>query len=469
MSKLKASRRRFLMMGAAAGLGACASVSRSEAAGPWGRAKEIGRSVSAPKFPARRMLVTDFGAVGDGVTKNTTAFAEAIKACADAGGGQVVVPEGRYLTGAIHLMSNIDLHVEEGAVILFSTDPADYPLVFTRYEGVELWNYSPLIYARDAHNVAVTGAGLLDGQGSNEHWWPWCGAERFGWREGTGSQTPDRQALFQMAEEGVPVEDRVFGEGHYLRPNFIEFYDCDTVMVEGVHLHNSPCWNIHPVLSKNIIVRNVTVFGHGPNNDGCNPESVDGMLIEDCSFDTGDDCIAIKSGRNADGRRLATPAMNILIRNCTMKAGHGGVVIGSEISGDVRHVFAENCYMSSPDLWYALRFKNNAMRGGVVEDIHVRDIEVGKVGRAAITCDFNYEEGADGSFTPVLRDVTVERLHVKEAGRVLDIQGLPGAPVRNITLQDCSFDGVHEESIVTHMEGLTLRNVRVNGQPVSQM
>jgi polygalacturonase len=422
-----------------------------------------------PRFPARRLSVVDFGAVGDGVTRSTIAFAKAIKACADAGGGQVVVPTGRYLTGPIRLAANIDLHVEKEAVILFSKDPADYPLVYTRYEGVELWNYSPLIYARGARNVAVTGAGLLNGQASNDDWWPWCGAERFGWEEGLGSQSSDRQNLFRMAEEGIPVEERVFGHGHYLRPSFMEFYDCENVLVEGVHVHNSPFWNIHPVLCRNVIVRNVTVFGHGPNNDGCNPESVDGMLIEGCRFDTGDDCIAIKSGRNADGRRLAARARNILIRNCTMKAGHGGVVIGSEISGGVDNVFVENCFMSSPDLWYALRFKNNAMRGGLVENIHVRDIEVGQVSRAAITCDFNYEEGANGPYIPVVRDVTVEHMHVEEAGRVLDIQGLPGAPVRNITLRDCSFNGVRQKSIVTFTEGLTLRNLFVNGQSVTSI
>ena len=240
-------------------------------------------------------------------------------------------------------------------------------------------------------------------------------------------------------------------------------------MVEGVSLKDSPFWNIHPVLCRDVIVRGVTVTGQGPNNDGCNPESVDGMLIDDCYFDTGDDCIAIKSGRNADGRRLATPSQNIVISGCQMRAGHGGVVIGSEISGGVHHVFAENCQMDSPDLWYALRFKNNAMRGGKVEDIYACDIEVGQVAFAAITCDFNYEEGADGPFVPELNNLVVERLQVKQAGRVLDSQGLPGAPVRNIKLIDCSFDGVTDPSIVTQTRGLVLDNVRVNGEQVSSL
>jgi polygalacturonase len=283
------------------------------------------------------------------------------------------------------------------------------------------------------------------------------------------NQRAARLVLAQMAEDNVPVAQRIFGDGHYLRPNLIQTYNCENVLIEGVKLRNAPCWNIHPVQCRNIIVRGVDVFGHGPNNDGCDPESVDHMLIEDCTFDTGDDCIAIKSGRNADGRRLAMPSQNILIRNCRMKDGHGGVVIGSEISGGVRWVFAEKCQMDSPDLWYALRFKNNAMRGGVLENIYARDISVGQVGKAVITCDFNYEEGAKGAFKPVLRHVVVERLTADHALRVLDSQGLPGAPVSDIVLRDCRFDGVTEASIVTHTNNLRLENVRVNGRRVDRL
>lgn len=434
---------------------------------PWARAADIAQLVKPPVIPARRFDITDFGAKGDGVTLNTQAFAAAIAACSAAGGGQVFVPAGRFLTGAIHLKSDMELHLSEGGTVLFSTDSEDYPIVFTRYEGLEVMNYSPLVYAFGEKNIAITGSGTLDGQG--QAWWSWSGGERFGWREGMPNQRAARLALAQMAEDNVAVEKRVFGDGHYLRPNLIQTYNCENVLIEGVKLRNSPCWNIHPVQCRNIIVRGVNVFGHGPNNDGCDPESVDFMLIEDCTFDTGDDCIAIKSGRNADGRRLARPSQNILIRNCRMKDGHGGVVIGSEISGGVRWVFAENCRMDSPDLWYALRFKNNAMRGGLLENIYVRDISVGQVGKAVITCDFNYEEGAKGAYTPVLRHVVVERLTADHALRVLDSQGLPGAPVSDILLRDCRFDGVTEASIVTYTDGLRLENVRVNGQQIDKL
>ena len=439
----------------------------------WARAADIARKVTPPVFPARLFRITDFGARADGTTLNTDAIARAIAACSKEGGGHVEVPAGRFLTGAIRLKNNVDLHVSEGATLLFDTNPSSYPIVFTRWEGMEFMNYSPLIYAHGEKNIAITGRGTLDGQGSDKNWWawkgPWGGTTPYGWKEGMPDQRPARKKLFDMAEAGVPVKDRVFGDGSLLRPPFIQPYACENVLIEDVHVRNSPFWNIHPVLCKNIILRGVDIFGHGPNNDGVDPESVDHMLIEDCSFDTGDDCIAVNSGRNADGRRLATPSQNILIRNCRMKEGHGGVVVGSQISGGARWVFAENCRMDSPDLWYAIRFKNNALRGGVLEHFYYRDIDVGQVGRAAIACDFNYEEGANGPFIPQLKNVVVERLRVKKAVRVLDSQGLPQAPVNDITIRDSEFEGVTQPSIIRHTREVRLEKVRVNDRLVQNL
>lgn len=460
---------RFAGAGAAAGM----LPGFAAPADPWARAADIARNARAPVFRAKDYRIGDFGAKGDGVTLNTQAIARAIDACHRAGGGRVLVPAGRFLTGAVHLKSNVNLHIAAGATLLFSTNPADYPIVFTRWEGIELMNYSPLIYARKQRNIAVTGQGTLDGQGDAQHWWswkgPWGGTVAYGWKEGMPDQRKARAILFQMAEDRVPVEKRVFGDGSFLRPAFIQPYDCDNVLIEGVKLRGAPFWQVHPVLCRNLIVRGLDIMGHGPNNDGCDPESVNGALIEGCTFDTGDDCIAVNSGRNEDGRRLATPSENILIRNCRMKEGHGGVVVGSQISGGARWVFAEKCVMDSPDLWYAIRFKNNALRGGVLENFHYRDITVGQIGRAAITCDFNYEEGAKGRFVPRLNNIVVERLRVKNAVRVLDSQGLPGAPVSGITLKDCSFEGVTAPSVVKHTEGLRLDNVRVNGAVVDRL
>jgi polygalacturonase len=468
--------RREFVAGAGAALSVAAT--RRSFANPssdeaWARAGDIAKKVKAPTFPDRVFDITKFGARADGTTLNTAAIARTIAECAKAGGGRVLVPAGTFLTGAVHLKSNVELHVSDGATLKFDTNPSSYPIVFTRWEGMELMNYSPLIYAYQEKNIGITGKGTLDGQASADHWWawkgPWGGTVPYGWKQGMPDQRPARKKLFQMAEDAVPVKDRVFGDGSLLRPPFIQPYLCENVLIADVRVRNSPFWNIHPVLCRNITLRGVDIYGHGPNNDGVDPESVDHMLIEDCSFDTGDDCIAVNSGRNADGRRLATPSQNIVIRNCRMKEGHGGVVVGSQISGGARWVFAENCRMDSPDLWYAIRFKNNALRGGLLENFYYRDIDVGQVGRAAITADFNYEEGANGAFIPQLKNVVVERLRVKHAKRVLDSQGLPQAPVSDITLRDCEFSGVTEPSIIKHTREVNLEKVRVNDQLVKAL
>src|ERR1043165_247145 len=426
--------------------------------------------IKPPHFPPRTLYLNRFGAKPDGHTDCTAAFRNAINQCSKAGGGKVVVPAGTYLTGAIHLKSNVNLEVSEGATIKFSTNPKDYlPVVFSRWEGTELFNYSPFIYAFEQQNIAITGKGTLDGQSNNEHWWPWNGRPQYGWKEGMGNQRADRTALLTMSEKGVPVRERVFGEGHYLRPQFIQPYRCQNVLIEGVTIQNSPMWEIHPVLCRNVVVQDVHINSHGPNNDGCDPESCRDVLIKNCYFDTGDDCIAIKSGRNADGRRLKTPTENIIVLDCFMKDGHGGITVGSEISGGVRNLFAENCRMDSPNLDHALRVKNNAMRGGLLEDLHFRNIEVGQVAHAVITIDFNYEEGAKGAFTPVVRNYLVENIVSKKSKHALDVQGLANAPIYDLRISDCTFDNVAEDSIVKNISGAALKNVRVNGKIIEKL
>ncbi|MGZ8379716.1 MAG: glycoside hydrolase family 28 protein, partial [Gemmatirosa sp.] len=379
-----------------------ASASASGATG-WDLVPEILGRIVPPTFAARDFDVTQYGAVGDGRTDCTAAIRRAIDACHAAGGGRVVVPAGRFLTGPVHLRSNVNLHVRKDATLAFSQDPRAYlPAVLTRWEGMELMGYSPLVYAFEQTNVAVTGEGTLDGQADTTHWWPWKGGKEDGWREGMPTQKPERDRLMAMVEAGTPVAQRVFAEDSKLRPQFIQPYRCRNVLIEGVTILRSPMWEIHPVLCTNVTVRGVRIETHGPNNDGCDPESCRDVLIEDCYFDTGDDCIAIKSGRNADGRRIGVPSENIVIRNCRMKDGHGGVTIGSEISGGVRNVFAERCQMDSPNLDRALRFKNNAMRGGVLEHVYMRDVTVGTVADAVLSVDLYYEEGQQGPFVPVV-------------------------------------------------------------------
>jgi polygalacturonase len=358
-----------------------------------------------------------------------------------------------FLTGPIRLRSNVDLHVSEGATIRFSRDPARYlPPVLTRWEGVELMGYSPLVYAYEEQNVAVTGGGTLDGQADPDHWWHWKGGGH------PESQKPDRDRLFAQAEAGVPVAERVYGAGHYLRPQFVQPYRCTNVLIEGVTMENAPMWVIHPVLSRNVTVRRVRIVSPGPNNDGCDPESSTDVLIEDSLFDTGDDCIAIKSGRNADGRRLAAPSERIVVRGCRMRRGHGGVTVGSEVSGSVRDVFVLKNVMSSPGLERGIRIKTNAMRGGVVENVLVRDVEIGEVG-SAIDIDMRYEEGASGPFTPVVRNVRVDHLTVGRARYALFIRGLESSPVRGVLVRDSAFRRVAAGSRLEGVEDLVLRSV----------
>jgi polygalacturonase len=369
-----------------------------------------------------------------------------VDACAAAGGGHVVVPAGDFLTGAIHLKSGVDLHLAAtNSILRFSTDPKMYlPEVFTRFEGIECYNYSPLIYAFEQNNVAVTGSGTLDGQASENNWLAWKGQKN----KESGTQTAARKRLDKMNNEGVPVSQRVFGTGDFLRPNFIQFNRCRNVLIEGVKIRRSPMWELHPLLCTNVTVRGVDIVSHGANNDGCDPESCTDVLIEKCLFDTGDDCIAIKSGRNADGRRVGVPSQNIIIRDCTMRDGHGGTTIGSEISGGCRNVFVENCEMSSPDLTCALRLKSNAMRGGVLENIFMRNINVGLVKDSVLQIDFLYEEGAKGDQKPVARNVVMENIKVAQTPRVLNVRGFPAASISDIRICNSSFKQVKKPDVV---------------------
>lgn len=433
----------------------------------WKQAEVILNRIKAPAFPARDFLITQYGAVGDSATDCTDAFKKAIQACHDAGGGRVVVPPGKYSTGAIHLLSNVNLHISKGATVLFSRDPKKYlPQVYTRFEAVELMNYSPLIYAYEQENIAVTGEGELNGQADEDTWWFWKGKWEHGGvnheaRALTQKAANDR--LKEMAETSVPVAERVFGEGDYLRPSFVQPYKCKNILIEGVTIRNSPMWIIHPVLSENITIRNVTVISHGPNNDGCDPESCKDVLIEGCTFDTGDDCIAIKSGRDHDGRRVNVPSENLVIRNCTMKDGHGGVVIGSEISGNVRNVFAENCAMSSPNLDRALRLKSNSRRGGTIENIYMRNIDIGELKEAVLHIDMFYFKET-GEYFPTVKNIRMKNITSKRSPYAIYINSDNAYPVENILIEDCSFEGVQKGNLLNGYKNLEFKNVTVNGK-----
>ncbi|KAJ6643106.1 putative polygalacturonase [Pseudolycoriella hygida] len=445
---------------------------------PWHMVQDILSRISPPQIPDRRCNILDFNAVRSPndddveappstVDANTNAFKNAIQSCHDLGGGTVYVPEGTYITSAITLLSNISLEVSSGAIIRFTRDTTKYPIVFTRWEGIELMNYSPFIYAFEAENIAITGSGIIDGNCDCEHWWPWKGTwSRQCWVTVPENQTNARNALFQMAEDNVPVEQRVFGEGHFLRPQFIQPYRSKNVLIENVTILNSPMWIVHPVLCENVIVRNINITSLGPNSDGVDPESCKDVWIYRVYFQSGDDDIAIKSGRNADGRRINVPSENIVIQNCTMADGHGGITLGSCISGGVRNIFAENCYLDSPNLDTAIRVKNNALRGGLLEKFYLRNIRVGQVAKQVVEVDFYYEEGPNADFVPVLKEVFIDNVNVTGgAPYSMVVKGYPSpnSSYIEMTLSNINFAGLKNTPhyIVENVDSINFSEVKV--------
>jgi len=415
----------------------------------WAEVPRILKRIVPPKFPAREFDIRDFGAIGDGKSDCTAAFKAAIEACSRAGGGRVVVPAGRFLTGAIHLKTGVNLHVTGSGTILFSPDTNKYlPPVFTRYEGTELMNFSPFIYAFEQQNIALTGNGTLDARASAVVWHQWARVGR-----------ADNARLAELASNNVPVTERIFGPGHLLRPNFIQFVRCKNVLIEGIKILGSPMWVINPVYCTNVTIRGVTVEAEGPNTDGCDPDSCTDVLIENCYFSNGDDCIAIKSGRDHDGRRVNIPSQNIIIRNCVFKDGHGGVTVGSETAGGVRNVYAENCSFDSPNLDMAMRFKTNPARGGYIENCYLRNCKV-KTAKVGIHMTMRYgSSGArEGDFMPVVRNIDIRNsIFERLLDRAIFIQGhSETGKIQSVTIANCRFNPAPNPSIITNATGVQL-------------
>ncbi|WP_416444869.1 glycoside hydrolase family 28 protein [Leeuwenhoekiella sp. A16] len=437
---------------------------------PWSQADAIIEKIGKPSFPDATYNVMDYGAAADGKTLNSNAFAKAIEACTNAGGGRVLIPAGKYLTGPIHLKSNVDLHLEEGAEILFTKEKSAYlPVVHTAYEGMEVMNYSPLIYAYQQKNIAITGSGTFNGQADNENWWPWCGKDEYGYNEGGEKQGDDKNLprLRQMVADGVSVSDRVFGDGYQLRPSFFEPFECENILVQGVTFTNAPFWVLHPMKSNYITIDGVTINSHGPNNDGCDPEYSKYVHITNCKFNTGDDCIAIKSGRNNDGRRVAIPSENIVVEKCEMKDGHGGVVMGSEISAGVRNVFVRNCVMDSPNLDRAIRIKTNTLRGGFVEDVYVKDVQVGQVKEAVLKINTHYGiyDNQEGDFMPSIKNIFLENVTVENGGKYgVLITGREQSPVKNVVLKNVTIKKTKTPLSVKFAEPIQFENTTINGE-----
>lgn len=375
---------------------------------------------------------------------------EAVDACGAAGGGKILVPSGEWHTKAIHLHSNVQLHLEDGTVLLFSDKYEDYlPVVFTRWEGTECYNYSPLIYAKDCENIAVTGNGKLIGNG--QAWWHWkklqqTAAEELGYAE----------------YNGVPVEQRVYGtEEAALRPSFIQTIHCKNVLLEGFTIEDGPQWILHPVYCENVVIRDVTVLTHGPNTDGLNPDSCKNVLVEGCYFDTGDDCVAINSGLNEDGWRVGIPCENVEIRNCVMNGGHGALVVGSAISGGVKNVYAHHCKISGT--MQGIRLKSMRGRGGYVDGVVFEAVDINDVTDQAIQINMFYEFSTilpKSNVPSDFRNIEIRNVRGQNVKTGIQVKGLPEHKLGKIILENIHLTA-ESACQCTDVEELHMNNVEI--------
>lgn len=411
-----------------------------------------------PDFPDQSFDIRDFGADPDDKIANTKAFRDAIAQCTEKGGGRVLVPPGEWLTGPIHLESNVDLHVAKDAVIKFSTEYADYlPVVFISRGGVRCYTYSPPIYARDKENIAITGEGVIDGQG--QVWWPWK------------KKQPGMVKLFEMIKKDVPVKERVFGtveDG--VRPPFIHPIECKNVLIEGVTFKDGPSWNVHPVWCENVIIHDIKIVAHGPNNDGIDPDGCKNVLVENCYLDVGDDNICLKSGRDEDAWAVGIPCENVVVRNCIAKAGHGGITIGSEMSAGVRNVFVTDCDFDGTDR--GIRLKTRLGRGGVVENIWIQNITMRNIRMEAIRMNMHYSgEPIENEMNygtleklpkdvPTFRNIYIKNVTCESAKKAIELYGLPQNPIQTIELENIHLQAQNRGTI-DHVEGLTIKDFSV--------
>jgi len=425
--------------------------------------------VALPQIPPRTVRITDHGARGDGLTLNTDAIAAAIAACGKAGGGRVVVPRGVFLTGPVELKSRIDLHLERGALLLFSPRFEHYPLTRTSYEGLASVKATSPIWARGAEDIAITGEGVIDGSG--QAWRPvkkgkmtagqWQALVASGGVVDKAGTTwwPSREALSGAetvkaldSRPGAPLQDYAAAR-EFLRPVMISLIECRRVLLDGPTFQNSPAWNIHPLLSEDIVIRNLTVLNpwYSQNGDGLDLDSCRRVVVFNCRFDVGDYAICIKSGKDEYGRKRGRPTENVVIVDNIVYHGHGGFTVGSEMSGGVRNVLVERCTFLGTDV--GLRFKTTRGRGGVVEKIWIRDVQMKDIPTDAIGFNMYYggEAPTDvvetgevaprpampvGEGTPQFRDIVLTRILCRGAERAVVLEGLPEMPIRGIVLDD---------------------------------
>lgn len=423
----------------------------------WEYAKEIEKNIIPPVFADKNYNILHFGAEKGGVSDARPAINAAITRCSEEGGGQVTIPAGTYfIKGSIILKSNVNLHLSEGSELIFSSDEKDYlPVVLTRWEGTEVFNYSPLIYAYQVENIAITGKGILNGQGSRNiaTWKP--------------NQKKDQKLIRTMGRNGTPIHERLFGEGHWIRPAFIEPIGCRNILIEDIKIVDATFWVIHPIACNNVTVRRVTIDSFNPNSDGFDPESTTNALIEKCHFRTGDDGIAIKSGRDQDGWRIGQPTENIIVRDCVFESLANGVCIGSEISGGVRNVYIEN--ITVPKANNGVYFKSNLDRGGYIENIWVRNVKIDSV-MTAVKFEPDYKSESKENYPTRYKDFVIENIECQYASRnALEINGFKDMPVSNVTLKNVKVVNTPAAYEIRNARNVSLRDVTVNGKQIEHI
>lgn len=419
----------------------------------WSRMDSILQVIKEPVIPAFECNLNDFGGFGDGTFNNKPAFDSIISYCSSVGGGKIIVPEGIYFVkGPIVLKSNINLHLSKGSKLIFSSEPGDYlPVVLTSWEGTRVYNYSPFIYTYKQNNIAITGLGEIDGEASQT------------WSKWKKKQEVDKLLTRKMNNENTPLESRIFGEGHLLRPHLIQFYECENILVDGITITDSPFWCLHLIFSKNIIVRNVKYDAQNVNNDGIDPESSENVLIENISFSNQDDNIAIKAGRDLEARTLNRPSKNIVIRNCTF-SGYNAFAVGSEMSGGVNNVFVENCN-SGGRVIFGIYLKGNLDRGGEVSDIYVRNIDFQNT-ESAILIDSYYKEEGE-CCPPAFKNVFIENVKcdtTRDYG--ISLIGSKKIPLKNIHIKNVEILNAPKTMKRSFVEELYLTDIFINGKKI---
>ena len=417
----------------------------------------VGMAQTPPKDGIFNVL--NFGASPDGQSKCTEAIAKAIDAASAKGGGTVYFPAGTYLTGPIHLQSHITLYVDAGATVKFSTNFDDYlPMVLSRWEGILVTNFSPLIYAYKAQNIAIVGRGTLDGQG--QAWWDFY--HKISRGTNTVQRTKWQEEFSRLNKDAIDETKYHLLDIGFLRPPFIQPIECSHVLIEGVTILNSPFWHIAPVFCDDVNVRGVTINSPttSPNTDGVNPDSCRNIRISDCNISAGDDCITLKSGRDADGRRAGRPLENCTIVNCTLLGGHG-VSIGSETAAGIKNVTIANCVINGTD--YGIRIKSTRGRGGVIEDLRISNLVMRNIHKDALLITTFYTKTTPepvSERTPIFRNIHFSGI-TGDGNRVGDVTGLAEMPVENITFDDIQLDAKTGFKLKDD-KGIEFHNVTIN-------